>query len=183
VGLGPCEGAQPSFHLLKPDNTVLAGVIGTCNGIIGRQTLPVTGRYRIVVSTDKSNVPSRYGFSLRTVSPDHHFSVHLPLTVAPNTPTRGAGYVSAAGEQQFYDFSASPGTTVHIEGKCSDTCPKLVIRATKVDDASDYGFWEVYAAHGDWKLPPDGNYTIQVRSNGYVGDYGFTASQVAPQRH
>jgi RHS repeat-associated protein len=174
VGQGPCEGAQPNFDLLKPDNALLANVIGNCNADIGRRTLPLTGTYTIVTSTDKPNVNSRYKFFVHAVPPDQHFSVRLLRTVSPESPTRGAGHISAPGEQQFYDFSASAGATVHIEGKCTVPCPKLAIRATARGDDSAR-FFDLNYLKNDWKLPPGGKYTIQVRSNGYVGEYGFTA--------
>lgn len=183
VALGPCEGAQPSFDLRDPDDKYLGGVIGNCTVDIGRLVLPATGNYRITAATDKSNVASRYNFFVHTVPPDHHFQVHLPFTVAPGVPGRGAGHVSAAGEQQFYDFTATPGATVHIEGKCGGSCPKLSIRAAKAGDTGDYAFWDLNFTHGDWKLPAGGKYTIQVRSNRYVGDYSFSATQGQVQRH
>lgn len=186
--LGPCDGAQPSFDLLRPDNSLISKVIGNCNSDIGRQTLPATGTYRIVASTDKSNVNSRYSFTLQATPPDQHFSVRLPLAVTPNAPARGAGEISAEYEQQFYDFTAKPGTKVHIEGTCGVNCSerlgsRLQIRATKVGDTSDYGFGGLYFTKGDWTLPEGGKYTIQVRSNGYVGAYSFTVSQAESQHH
>ena len=183
VALGPCAGAQPSFDLRAPDDKYLGGVIGNCNADIGRLLLPATGTYRILATTDKSNVSSHYSFWVHTVPPDQHFSVRLPFTVGPGVPAHGAGHVSAAGEQQFYDFTANPGTTVHIEGKCGGTCPKLVIRATKAGDSSDYAFWDLNFTHGDWKLPDGGKYTIQVRSNRYVGDYSFSVTPGQPKHH
>jgi RHS repeat-associated protein len=183
IALGPCDGAHPSFELRAPDDKYLAGVIGNCNADIGRVALPATGAYRIVALTDKSNVASRYNFWVHAVPPDRHFPVRLPFTVAPGVPARGAGHVTAAGEQQFYDFTANPGTTVHIEGKCGGSCPKLGIRATRDSDTSDYGFWDLNFTHGDWTLPAGGKYTIEVRSNRYTGDYSFTASVGQPQRH
>ncbi|HZQ21875.1 MAG TPA: RHS repeat-associated core domain-containing protein [Terriglobales bacterium] len=186
LALGPCEGAQPSFDLLKPDNSLISKVIGNCNADIGRQTLPGTGMYRIVASTDKSNIYSRYSFALHPTPPDQHFSVQLPLTVALGAPVRGAGRIGAAYEQQFYDFTAKPGTKVHIEGTCGGNCSerlgsRLQIRATKVGDTSDYGFEGLYFTKDDWTLPEGGKYTIQVRSNGYVGAYSFTVSQAESQ--
>ncbi|HEU5334967.1 MAG TPA: hypothetical protein VFU27_03335, partial [Terriglobales bacterium] len=183
VAIGPCQGAQPSFGLRTPDGKYLGGVIGNCNADIGRMVLPATGTYRINATTDKSNVSSHYSFWVHPVPPDQHFSVRLPFTVSPGSPARGAGHVSAAGEQQFYDFTASPGASVHIEGKCGGSCPKLSIRATKVGDTSDYAFWDLNFTHGDWKLPEGGKYTIQVRSNRYVGDYSFSVTQGPSQRH
>jgi hypothetical protein len=44
-------------------------------------------------------------------------------------------------------------------------------------------FGDLNFTHGDWTLPAGGKYTIQVRSNRYVGDYSFGATQVQPQRH
>lgn len=175
VGQGPCEGAQPNFDLLKPDNKLLANVIGNCNADIGRQTLPVAGTYTITTSTDKSNVNSRYSFFVHAVPPDQHYSVRLPLIVSSDSPTHGSGHITVAGAQQFYDFSAPTGATVHIEGKCTTPCLKLSIRATAIgDDAAR--FLDLNYLKSDWKLPSGGKYTIQVRSNGYVGGYGFTAS-------
>jgi len=183
VALGPCEGAQPSFDLRAPDDKLLGGVIGNCYADIGRVVLPATGTYRLIAFTDKSNISSRYSFWIHTVPPDHHFSVRLPFTVGPGFPARGAGHVTAAGEQQLYDFTATSGTTVHIEGKCGGSCPKLDIRATIPGDTSDHLFWDLNYTHGDWTLPAGGKYTIQVRSNRYVGDYSFSAAPGQPQRH
>ena len=180
VGLGPCEGASPSFNILKPDNTLLTGAIGNCH-VVFRETLPVTGTYQIVASTDPSAPASRYSFFVHSVPPDQHFAVRLPVVVSPDTPAKGAGHVSAPGAEQFYDFTASPGTVVHIEGKCSTPCPNLVIRVADLNDASSNGFWDLGITRNDWTVPPNGKYAIQIRSNGYVGDYGFTASRAEAQ--
>jgi RHS repeat-associated protein len=175
VGQGPCEGAQPNFDLLKPDSKLLANVIGNCNANISRQTLPLTGTYTIVTSTDKSNVHSHYNFFVHAVPPDQHFFVRLPLTISPDSPRRGAGRITAPGEQQLYEFSAPSGATVHIEGKCVTACPKLAIRPIAIGK-ENAPFLDLNYLKSDWKLPAAGKYTIQVRSNGYVGQYGFTAS-------
>ena len=182
LGLGPCEGANPSFKFLNPDNSIFDFTIGNCQVSL-RKTLPVTGTYQILASTDRANVDSRYGFFLSSVPPDQHFSIRLPVSVSLNNPGRGAGHVSAPGAQQLYDFTAEPGTVVHIEGKCSTPCPKLVIRAAVVTDTSGYGYWDLNFTKNDWTLPPGGRYTIQVRSDGYIGDYSFAASQTEPQHH
>jgi hypothetical protein len=58
-----------------------------------------------------------------------------------------------------------------------------VIRATKIDDDSDHGFWDSDATNGDWILPADVRYKIEVRSNEYTGNHGFVATEAAPQRH
>lgn len=181
VGQGPCQGAQPNFDLVRPDNNLLAIVIGNCHADIGRQTLPVTGTYTIVTSTDRSNTNSRYKFFVHAVPSDKHISVRLPLTVTSDSPTRGSGRISAEGAQQFYDFSAPAGATVHIEGKCTVPCPKLSIRASGMGDDSAR-FFDLNFLKNDWKLPSGGKYTIQVRSNGYVGEYGFTASAIRSDR-
>jgi len=181
LGLGPCEGASPSFDLLRPDGSVLEAQLATCHVDIGRQTLPVPGTYRIVASTDKAAVASRYGFYLLAVPPDEHFAVHLPLTVSPDVPARSAGHIRAKGAQQSFDFTANPGTVVHIESKCS--CPNLAVRAASVGDNGRFGWFDLVNLKNDWKLPAGGSYAIQVRSNGYVGNYSFTASQSDPQRH
>lgn len=182
LGLGPCEGANPSFKFLRPDNSILDFTISNCHVSL-RETLPVSGTYQILASTDRADVNSRYGFFLSSVPPDQRFSTRLPLTVSPSNPGSGAGRVSAAGAEQFYDFTAQSGSLVHIEGKCTPPCPKLLIRAVAVTDTSGYGYWDLDSAKNDWTLPPGGRYTIQVQSTGYVGDYSFTASQTEPQRH
>ena len=183
LGVGPCEGAQPNFDLFDPSNNLLANVIGNCHADIGRQKLPVTGTYSIITSTDKANINSRYDFFLHTIPPDQHFSVRLPLTVAPGSPALSAGRITAEGAQQFYDFSAPAGVTVHIEGKCvTASCPNLAIRASGVADDSAR-FFDFNYLTNDWKLPAGGEYTIQVRSNGYVGPYSFTASAATPENH
>jgi hypothetical protein len=172
LGFGPCEGASPSFDLLKPDRGALE-LLANCHLDIGRQTLPVTGRYQIVAKTEPPNVKSRYGFVLRAVPPDKHFNVRLPLIGSSALPYSGAGHISDPGAQHLYDFTAVPGTVVHIESKCS--CVGLSVRATSVGDTSRFGFWELNRLKNDWKVPEGGRYTIQVRSNGYTGDYAFTA--------
>lgn len=181
IKLGPCEGAKPSFAFLKPDNSWLDLAIADCQSSF-RETLPVSGTYHIVASTDKANVASRYSFFVRTVPPDQHFSVRLPTTISPGVPAKDTGRTSAPGADQLYDFTARPGTVVRIEGKCGTPCPNLTIRATRVGDVSDRNFWDLNALKNDWKLPEGGRYTIQVRSKGYVGEYGFTASEVVQPR-
>ena len=175
LSLGPCEGANPSFSILKPDNSMLDGDIGNCH-VNFRETLPVTGTYRVVASTDKSDVSSRYGFILRPVPSDQHFSVRLPLQVSADVPSRTAGRIGSPGQQQFFDFSARSGATVNIQGKCGGSCPNLVIRATPRGDLTGYNYFDLNSANGDWKLPDGGKYTIEVRSNGYTGNYSFAAS-------
>jgi hypothetical protein len=176
LGIGPCEGAVPSLDILAPDNHRLDGQMG-CHDL-GREVLPQGGAYRIVARTDKD--PARYSFSLRSVPPDQHFAVRLPLTVSPDAPTRGAGRITAQGAQQFYDFTAPPGSRVSIEGKCSQPCPNLEIRVTTGGDTTRLGLIGLDHLNFDWKVPSGGKYTIQVRSNGYTGDYAFTASEAKP---
>ena len=181
IGLGPCAPAEPSFSILKPDDTLLDGTIGNCR-VAFREVLPVTGTYRIVASTDKSNVASRYSFFVHEVPADQRFAARLPLNVSPGTPTGAAGRITTEGAQQFFDFTASPGTVVHIQSKCS--CSRLWIRAVAVDDGSNGGYRDLDPGFSsDWVLPRGGKYTIQVRSNGYTGDYGFAASVAPPQGH
>ena len=176
LGIGPCEGAVPSLDILAPDNHRLDGQMG-CHDL-GREVLPQRGAYRIVARTDKD--PARYSFSLRSVPPDQHVAVRLPLTVSPDAPTRGAGRITAQGAQQFYDFTAAPGSRVSIEGKCSQPCPNLEIRVMKVGDTTRLGLIGLDHLNFDWKVPSGGKYTIQVRSDGYTGDYAFTASEAKP---
>ncbi|HSB75542.1 MAG TPA: hypothetical protein VLC12_07830, partial [Terriglobales bacterium] len=139
LGIGPCQGAVPSFNLRKPDDSLLDMQIG-CHDL-GREVLPTTGTYEVVASTDRP--AGQYSFSLSAVPPDQHFAARLPLTVAPDSPGRGAGRITARGAQQFYDFTSRAGMTVHIEGKCATPCPNLVIRATSVGDNSRFSYFEV----------------------------------------
>ena len=141
----------------------------------------MAGTYLIVASTDKANISSRYSLSVHTVPADQNFSVRLPLSVSPDAPQRGAGRITAQGAQQFYDFTAKPGTVVHIESKCS--CSNLSIRAVSAGDTTRFGYLDLTNINDDWKLPEGGKYTIQVRSNGYTGAYTFTATQGERQRH
>ena len=176
LGIGPCEGAVPVLDILAPDNHRVDGQIG-CHDV-GREVLPQSGTYRIVARTEKD--PARYSFSLRSVPPDQHFAVRLPLTVSPDAPARGTGRITAQGAQQFYDFSATPGSRIFIEGKCSQPCPNLGIKVTTGGDTSGSGLLGLDHLKFDWKVPSGGKYTIQVRSDGYIGNYAFTASEVKP---
>jgi len=176
LGIGPCEGAVPSLDILAPDNHRLDGQMG-CHDL-GRAVLPQSGTYRIVARAEKD--PARYSFSLRSVPPDQHFAVRLPLTVSPDAPTRGTGRITAPGSQQFYDFTASPGSRVSIAGKCSQPCPNLEIKVTTASDTSRFGLLALDHLNFDWKVPSGGKYTIEVRSDGYTGDYAFTASEAKP---
>jgi hypothetical protein len=78
---------------------------------------------------------------------------------------------------------AGVGASVHIEGKSGTRCTSLEIRATSTGDNSRLAFLSLDHLNFDWKLPSGGRYTIQVQSNGYVGDYSFSASESKPQRH
>ena len=173
LGIGPCEGPVPALDIFAPDNHRLDGQLG-CHDL-GREVLLQSGTYRIVARTDKD--PARYSFSLRSVPPDQHFAVRLPLTVSPDAPTRGTGRITAQGAQQFYDFTTTPGSRVSIEGECSQPCPNLEIRVTTGGDASRLGFLGLDHLNFEWKIPAGGKYTIQVRSTGYIGNYVFTASE------
>jgi hypothetical protein len=176
LGIGPCEGAVPFLDILAPDNHRLDGQMG-CHDL-GREVLPQSGTYRIVAGTDKD--PVRYSFSLRSVPPDQHFAVRLPLTVSPDAPMRGAGRITAQGAQQSYDFTTTPGSRVSIKGKCSQACPNLEIRVTTGGDTSRFGLLGLDHLNFEWKVPAGGKYTIQVRSDGYTGDYAFAASEAKP---
>jgi hypothetical protein len=176
LGIGPCEGAVVSLDILAPDNHRLDGQIG-CHDV-GREALPQSGVYRIVAKADKDS--ARYSFSLRSVPPDQHFAVRLPLTVSPDAPTRGAGRITALGAEQFYDFTAPAGSRVSIEGKCSQPCPNLEIRVTTDGDTTLLGLLGLDHLNFDWRVPSGGQYTIQVRSTGYIGNYAFTASEAKP---
>jgi len=176
LGIGPCEGAVPSLDILAPDNQRLDGQFG-CHDL-GREVLPQRGTYRIVTRTDKA--PARYSFSLRSVPPDQHFAVRLPLAVSPDAPTGGAGRITAQGALQLYDFTATPGARVSIQAKCSQPCPNLEIRVTTAGDTGRIGFLSFDHLNFEWKVPAGGKYTIQVRSAGYIGNYAFTASEAEP---
>jgi RHS repeat-associated protein len=177
VFLSPCEGAFPAFDLLKEDGSSIAGHLGRCDEELGRVVLPETGTYRIVARTDPPNYRSRYGFSITRPPADQHFRVQLPFTVSNGAPVAGAGVLTAAGAQQFFDFSAKPGVQVHVETHCD--CPKLTLRAVKAGDTSNDSYAQFNGLKPDWKLPDGGQYTLQVLSHGYAGPYSLTATQLA----
>jgi hypothetical protein len=58
-----------------------------------------------------------------------------------------------------------------------------LIRATSVGDLSANFFFDLNSTNGDWTLPEGGKYMIEVRSNGYVGNYSFIATEAASHRH
>ena len=176
--LGPCEGANPSFSIVRPDTTLLDSAIANC-AVKFRDVLPATGTYQILATTDRSNVFSRYGFSLHSVPADQHFSARLPLTVSPGVPAHDTGHITVPGAQQSFDFTAKPGTIVRIAGNCPSPCSNLMVRATRAGDSSASYFFPLNTSN-EWKLPDGGKYAIQVRSNGYVGDYSFAASETMP---
>jgi RHS repeat-associated protein len=180
LAIGPCEGAQPSLWVSRPDNGGLDGTLASCQSDVGRIDLPMDGTYRIVAQTDKTNVVSHYGFSLLAVPPDQHFAVHLPVTVSADDPARGAGRILAKGEQQFYEFNATQGTKIQIAGKCTASCPGLDVRVVSADEhvSFRYGAMALNKLMYEWILPAGGKYTIQVRSTGYTGEYSFSASEV-----
>jgi hypothetical protein len=89
--------------------------------------------------------------------------------------------MTSQGEQHFYDFTASAGTTLHIESKCY--CANLMVRATRAGDASRFGFQELNRLSDDWTLPSGGRYTLQLRSDGFTGDYSFSVSQKTAHTH
>lgn len=179
LGIGPCGGPSLLIDIFTPDNHLLDAQIG-CHDL-GREVLPQAGTYRVVARTDKDS--ERYSFFLHAVPADQHFSVRLPLAVSPDVPVLGVGHITGQGAEQFYDFTANPGSAVHLEGKCGGSCPKLEVRATSLGDTGRLGYLGLDHLNFDWKLPASGKYTIQVRSTGYVGDYSFTASQAQPQHH
>ena len=177
VGIGSCDGGLPSFDLRTPQNRLLDAA--SCHDL-ERQVLSESGTYHIIARTDQP--PARYSFFVHEVPADLRFAVRLPIAVSAESPAKGAGQITAQGAQQFYDFAAPPGSSVHIEGKCIPACPNLGIRATSVADNGRLGFLNLDRVNFDWKVPAGGRYTIQVRSNGYVGNYAFSASQTKTQR-
>jgi len=179
LSVGPCEGGLPVFDLKTPQNRLLDGTSG-CHDL-ERQVLPESATYHIIARTD--HPPSRYSFFLHEVPADQHFAVRLPITVSPDFPVSRAGHITGKGAQQFYYFTATPGSSVHIEGRCNPACPNLEIRATAIGDNGRLGFLGLDHLNFDWKLSSGGKYTVQVRSVGYVGAYSFTAYETkAPQR-
>jgi hypothetical protein len=178
LAVGPCEGALPSFELRAPDDHLVGQQLG-CNDL-GRVVLPQTGTYHLVASSGGD--ATRYSVALNAVAPDQHFSVRLPLSVSPDVPTRSAGHITTRGAQQFFDFVAAEGSTVHIEGKCARPCLNLAVRAVASGDTSRLGFVDLNRLDFGWKLTAGGNYTIQVLSNGYTGDYNFSAAIAQPTR-
>ncbi len=178
VGIGPCDGGLLSFDLRNQHNSLLDGASG-CHDI-ERQVLSESGTYHIIARTDQP--PARYSFFVHEAPADQRFAVRMPVTVSPDSPAKGAGHITAQGAQQFYDFAATPGSFVHIEGKCIPACSNLEIRATSIGDHGRLGSLGLDHVNFDWKLPSGGRYTIQVRSNGYVGSYAFSASQTKTQR-
>ena len=176
--IGPCQGSGVALDVMAPDNSRLDGQIG-CHDL-GRVELAKTGTYHLVVHADGS---ARYALAPRPIPPDQHFVLHLPAEIPRGASAQGAGRITAPGAQQFYDFTGRPGSVVHLEGKCAQPCPNLVVRVTKVGDSSRLGFVDLMNMKQDWTLPAGTDYTIQVRSNGYTGGYAFTASTAqAPRR-
>jgi RHS repeat-associated protein len=162
--IGPCEGSGIALDVNAPDNSRVDGQLG-CHDL-GRVELAKAGTYHIVVRADG---PAHYAFAARPIPHDQHFALHVP--------GQGAGRITAAGEQQFYDFSGRPGSVVHLEGKCAQPCPNLVVRVTKAGDSGERGFLDLMNMKQDWVLPAGTDFTIQVRSNGYRGGYAFTAGE------
>jgi hypothetical protein len=175
VGLGPCDGAAPTFDLLRPNGDGLDW--HSCYGDMGRQVLPVGGTYRILARSEST---THYSFFIHPVPQDQQVAVHLPLIVYSGNPARWAGHITAQGEQHLFDFTADPATVVHIESKCS--CSKLSIRVAAAGDTGGGGPELFPGYNGDWELPAGGKYTIRIRSYGFTGDYSFAASIAAAQR-
>jgi hypothetical protein len=176
--IGPCQGSAMALDVLAPDGSRVDGQLG-CHDL-GRLELAKAGTYHIVVRADGS---ARYAFAPRPIPRDQHFALRLPAEASRGAPAQGAGRLTAAGAQQFYDFTGRQGSAVHIEGKCAQPCRNLVVRVTKTGDSSQRGFFDLMNMNQDWILPAGTDYTIQVRSNGYTGDYAFTASRgPAPRR-
>ena len=180
IAAGVCEGGPTQLSILRPDNVLLEG--NNCHSDIGRVELPANGNYSIVAASDRPNVAAQYGFSLRSIPADQHFSVGLPFAVSRNKPAGGAGRITAPGQQQFFEFTAPPHATVHIEGTCASACPKLSLRVVRGDEHVDFRYGAVQVNNLKWDvtLPPGSKYTIQVRSMGYVGEYGFKANIAKP---
>ncbi len=177
LGIGPCQGTYLTMDIFAPDDK-LAGTKFGCDDR-GRTQFATAGTYHLVFRTDST---VRYAFFLHPIPPDQHFDVRLPATVSPDVPIRGTGRIAAQGGAQLYDFSAPAGMVVHLEGNCSSPCPKLRARIARVGDSTDAGFGDLTIMKADWPLPPGNRYTVEVRSAGYVGSYGFKASIAAPKR-
>jgi hypothetical protein len=183
IAAGLCQSAHPTFVLLAPNDSLMAMVIGNCNADIGRQKLPVAGTYHVVTALVNPADTARYRFVVLPVPPARHITVRLPVTIGPDTPTRGAGRLTSKGADQYYDFRAAPGAAVHIESQCGQQgCPHLGIQIMSADDSTNSQFWDLNYLKHDWTLPAGGRYTIHVRSAGFTGDYGFVAAFVASGR-
>jgi hypothetical protein len=175
--IGPCQGSGLALDVIAPDNSRLDAQIG-CHDL-GRIELAKAGTYHVVVHADAS---ARYAFVPRPIPPDQHFTLRLPAEASRGAPDQGVGRITAPGAQQFYDFTGRQGSVVHLEGKCAQPCPNLVVRVTKAGDSSRLGFVDLMNLKQDWTLPAGTGYTIQVRSNGYTGGYAFTASPAQAAR-
>jgi len=131
-----CDAAFGGLlDVIAPDNSRLDAQIG-CHDL-GRIELAKAGTYHVVVHADAS---ARYAFVPRPIPPDQHFTLRLPAEASRGAPDQGVGRITAPGAQQFYDFTGRQGSVVHLEGKCAQPCPNLVVRVTKAGDSSRLGF-------------------------------------------
>jgi RHS repeat-associated protein len=176
LGFNQCNGSLDlKFQLLGPNGGALFDAF--CGDGPGRrQILPEAGTYQIVARRQGT---APYSFEIHAVPADQHAAVKLPFSIAPGSPAKWAGHIATVGTQQLYDFTGTPGSVVHIESSCS--CANLWILVASQGDRFSYYDLKSWSKW-DWTLPPGGKYTIAAFSEGYTGDYSFTAAISQPPR-
>ena len=103
IDVDPGFGGWLKWQLLDPTGTQVFSEWFDSNNP-GRQTLPKTGTYKIVVMSPQEKLDQfgTYSFRLRAIAPDQQFTIHVGDTVSDGVPAVGAGRIEVAGAQDIY---------------------------------------------------------------------------------
>lgn len=168
------------YELFAPSGTEVFSAYSDSSHT-GRETLPETGTYKLVVASplNETDQFGEYSFRIRAIPPDQEFTISVGDTVAQGVPGGGAGRIEVTGARDIYRFQANAGQALFFED------------ISAAPEFEGWLTWEVRAPGGtrlfsDYfdnsdagrkDLTESGTYTITVyvpvEVVEYVGDYSF----------
>ena len=150
-----------AWALYGPDGATVFSGDYMPNNYIGRLQLPSQGTYQLRVSGEKNGSAfGTYSFQVAGIT-DQYFTISEGQTIAPNTPSTGAGLLANPGEHDFYTFQGTGGQVISfVDNNASGSASWTVV----APDASQI-FSSQFTGTGsnNITLPLTGAYTVEIQ--------------------
>ena len=183
VTIGPSPCCSTYVTIAKPDGTsfVTQTLVGTNGGLVDTRTLPVTGRYRILVDPQSTSTGSMT-LTLYDVPPD------VTASIAPGGSPVTVSMGPVPGQNALVRFDGTAGQRVALKMSNvtigTSTCCSARVSILK-PDGSTLVFATPVGTNGGFldtrALPVSGTYTIFVDPQGIdLGSMTLTLYDVPP---